>query len=91
MKCLALTPSADDSGNENLVLASGSQDGYIRLWLITPLVTSSAETQTGPVDELMDAFEKSLGEMSDDVEEGGKKISNRAHVFTVNDGGSGSK
>lgn len=38
----------------------------------------------------MDAFEKSLGEMNDDVEEGGKKISNRVHVFAVNDEG-GSK
>lgn len=89
MKCLALTSSTDDSGNETLVLASGSQDGYVRLWLITPALSSKV-AQDGPVDELMDAFERSLGEMNDDAEEGGKKISNRAHVFAVNEPKSGS-
>lgn len=91
VKCLALTSSIDEAATETLVLASGSQDGYIRLWLVAPLVVSEAGPQAGPVDELMDAFERSLGEMSDDAEEGGKKISNRAHVFAVHDPLHGSK
>jgi hypothetical protein len=33
----------------------------------------------------MDQFEKNL-EMRDDAEEGGRKISNRAHVFSVSGG-----
>lgn len=89
MKCLSFsTPS-----NTDLLLASGSQDGYIRLWLIATSTTPAQDTSAAaaPVDELIDAFEKSLGEMNDDAEEGGKKISNRAHVFAVNDAQSGSK
>jgi hypothetical protein len=38
----------------------------------------------------MDQFEKNL-EIGDDAEEGGKKISNKAHVFSVSDGTNGSK
>lgn len=65
-------------------LASGSQDGFIRLWAITTVVASPDESQF-PVGELIDQFEKNL-EMRDDAEEGGKKISTRAHVFSVSDG-----
>ncbi|KAF9507357.1 hypothetical protein BS47DRAFT_1373915 [Hydnum rufescens UP504] len=69
-----------------LTLASGSQDGYIRLWVIAHSMASStsfADDLGG--DELIDSFEKKLGNL-EDAEEGGKTISNRAHVFSVFDG-----
>lgn len=59
--------------------------------MISPNVTATQEASSGPVDELMDAFEKNLGEMSEEVEEGGKKISNRAHVFSVGDTENGTR
>ncbi|KAF8322272.1 WD40 repeat-like protein [Clavulina sp. PMI_390] len=84
VKTLAMTPSANEKGEETLILATGSQDAYIRLWLISPLSSSASEAKEGPVDDLLDAFEKNLEEMGDDTEEGGKKISNRTHVFAIN-------
>lgn len=90
MKCLAFSTIS----STHLYLASGSQDGYVRLWLITTSTAApipNASTTPAPIDELMDAFERSLGEMDEDTEEGGKKISNRSHVFAVNDTNLGSK
>jgi len=84
VKCLAFSPIAEngDSIIQNFSLASGSQDGFIRLWAITT-VAPPDESQF-LVGELMDQFEKNL-EIGDDAE-GGKKISNRAHVFSVSGG-----
>jgi elongator complex protein 2 len=74
-----------------LILASGSQDGTIRLWNVETFSKDTAQRpqgQTGgPMDEplsvdLLDAFEASLGDLAD-AEEGGRQISLKRHVLTV--------
>lgn len=92
MKSLSFFTSSDtriENQNSHLTLASASQDGYIRLWLIKALVPSVPDDadSKGVVDELMDAFEKSLGEIDDDTE-GGKTITSRSHILSVIEGGS---
>lgn len=76
-------PSSD---NDALVLASGSQDATIRLWNIEAHVRKEAiqgSNSADPMsDELLDAFEASLGEL-DDTEEGGRAISLKRHMLTV--------
>jgi elongator complex protein 2 len=72
-------PTTDDVP---LVLASGSQDATIRLWNIErrkKILTNSAEDL---VDELLDNFESSLGDLGEN-EEGGKQISLKHHIITV--------
>ena len=71
-----------------MILASGSQDANIRLWNIEainrPLPTDS---ELGTLsDELLDAFEASLGG-ADDGEEGGRQISLKKHVLKVKTAG----
>ncbi|KAH7908505.1 WD40-repeat-containing domain protein [Hygrophoropsis aurantiaca] len=79
-----------------LVLASGSQDGTIRLWNVEVLVKAkSQESDASGVpdqlnDELLDAFEASLGDLTD-AEEGGRQISLKRHVLTVKSELSGSQ
>jgi elongator complex protein 2 len=74
------------NGEEVLVLASGSQDNNIRLWNIerfTKKYTSSqVRMENNLNDELLDAFEASLGDLAD-AEEGGRQISLKRHVLTV--------
>ncbi|KAL0949764.1 hypothetical protein HGRIS_009803 [Hohenbuehelia grisea] len=76
-----------------LVLASGSQDATIRLWNIEPLATQSKrpiQSNTPKIevspdflsDELLDAFEASLGDLAEG-EEGGRQISLKRHMITV--------
>ncbi|RXW25233.1 hypothetical protein EST38_g579 [Candolleomyces aberdarensis] len=69
-----------------LVLASGSQDGNIRLWNIEPLTSNQSPADPPPggelADELLDAFEASLGEVGEG-EEGGKQISLKRHVLST--------
>ncbi|KAG9219260.1 hypothetical protein CCMSSC00406_0001670 [Pleurotus cornucopiae] len=75
-----------------LILASGSQDATIRLWNIAPILKAPAPenppdapvlSSTDPLsDELLDAFEASLGEVGE-AEEGGRQISLKRHVFSV--------
>lgn len=91
VRSLSFSPLPSSVGDvHSLTLASGSQDGYIRLWVIAPSAVSSiSSTDDLGVDELMDSFERTLGQMEDDAEEGGKTISNRAHVFSVSDRGKG--
>ncbi|KIM90735.1 hypothetical protein PILCRDRAFT_144601 [Piloderma croceum F 1598] len=81
--------------HEPLILASGSQDGTIRLWNVetfskdTPeRVQSQADTHADELlsDELLDDFEASLGDLTD-AEEGGRQISLKRHVLTVKDEG----
>ncbi|KAF4619125.1 hypothetical protein D9613_005202 [Agrocybe pediades] len=68
------------------ILASGSQDATIRLWNIElvkkvdiiPEETSSSE----PIDDLLDQFEASLGELGEN-EEGGRQVSLKHHILTV--------
>lgn len=72
------------------ILASGSQDGTIRLWNIETFSKDrkSSQIQTGnsaeePLsDDFLDAFEASLGDLAD-AEEGGRQISLKHHVLTV--------
>ncbi|KAF8639460.1 hypothetical protein AX16_010314 [Volvariella volvacea WC 439] len=77
--------------SDPLVLASGSQDSTIRLWSI------EASEKDGPnlsgsdglSDELLDAFEASLGEVGD--EEGGRQISLKKHIIIVKSKNGGSQ
>ncbi|KAF9452492.1 WD40 repeat-like protein [Macrolepiota fuliginosa MF-IS2] len=70
---------------EPLILASGSQDATIRLWSIEPLkiTTPDSDREQGTLsDELLDAFEASLGEVAEG-EEGGRQISLKRHILTI--------
>ena len=78
VKCLAFQAPRADA--DPLILASGSQDATIRLWNIEPLKFES--TKEG--DELLDAFEASLGDMGEG-EEGGRQISLKRHIVSVKD------
>ena len=71
------------SPEEPLILASGSQDSTIRLWNIEHWQKQAATTSAmdGLSDELLDAFEESLGDPR--AEEGGRQISLKRHMFTV--------
>ncbi|KAJ7507735.1 WD40-repeat-containing domain protein [Mycena galericulata] len=69
-------------------LASGSQDATIRLWQIEAFTryNDSASVEDRPPDalsdDLLDAFEASLGELAE-AEEGGRQISLKRHILTV--------
>lgn len=72
------------------MLASGSQDGTIRLWNISALESPQvANHQSGGngrmdalSDDLLDAFEASLVDPTEG-EEGGRQISLKRHILTV--------
>ncbi|KAJ7179931.1 WD40-repeat-containing domain protein [Mycena crocata] len=75
------------TAEDPLTLASGSQDASIRLWKIekfTRYNDSSVDTRPSDAlsDDLLDAFEASLGELGD-AEEGGRQISLKRHILTV--------
>ncbi|KAL1700740.1 WD40-repeat-containing domain protein [Schizophyllum commune] len=81
-------PASADEGSSStrqepsaLVLASGAQDASIRLWNIEPMRRGSADG----TDDLLDAFEASLGETTDG-EEGGRQITMKRHLITVKAG-----
>ena len=83
VKCLAFKPIEREG--DSLVLASGSQDATIRLWNIESYSRSSTSNDNkveGLSDDLLDAFEASLGELAD-AEEGGRQISLKRHILTV--------
>lgn len=69
-------------------MASGSQDATIRLWNIEPWQKESSLLRDRSTDrlsdELLDAFEASLGELGE-AEEGGRQISLKRHILTVKD------
>jgi hypothetical protein len=71
-----------------LILASGSQDANIRLWNIEVVTRSAPRSSASEAlsDELLDAFEASLGEV-DDGEEGGRQISLKKHMLTIKKSG----
>lgn len=76
-----------ESERESLILASGSQDGTIRLWNVDPFSKYTAKRPQAHPDEslsddLLDAFEASLGDLGD-AEEGGRQISLKRHILTV--------
>jgi elongator complex protein 2 len=70
--------------NNTITLASGSQDGYIRLWVIEPKTNTANGIAEQVEDDLLDAFERSLGELGEN-DEGGRKISNRSHLLVIKD------
>ncbi|CAE6456006.1 unnamed protein product [Rhizoctonia solani] len=81
IKALSFSPysSEDDT---TLTLASGGQDGYIRLWAIKPNTPKPIDPKsTDPTDDLLDAFERSLNEVG--LDEPGRQLSMREHVFSV--------
>ncbi|KAK7049584.1 Elongator subunit elp2 [Paramarasmius palmivorus] len=86
VKSLSFSPL---SSGTTLVLASGSQDGTIRLWNVEPYKKNTRSENAGTLsDELLDAFEESLGDFAD-VEEGGRQVSLKRHILSVkNDQGS---
>ncbi|KAI6003932.1 WD40-repeat-containing domain protein [Pisolithus albus] len=82
------SPSSLDGGADGdpLVLASGSQDGTIRLWNIELLVKPVSSTHhvngASSTNELLDAFEASLADPTEG-EEGGRQITLKRHVISV--------
>ncbi|KAI0786322.1 WD40-repeat-containing domain protein [Abortiporus biennis] len=85
VKSLAFRPTESD--DEPLILASGSQDGTIRLWNIEqfskqqkPVAVATNGDELS--DDLLDAFEASLGDLAD-AEEGGRQISLKRHILTI--------
>ncbi|KAJ7744505.1 WD40-repeat-containing domain protein [Mycena maculata] len=66
-----------------LTLASGSQDATIRLWKIETFTRHNSPRPSDTLsDDLLDAFEASLGDLAD-AEEGGRQISLKRHILTV--------
>lgn len=75
----------DIAGPSSLTLASGSQDGTIRLWNIEPVSKAPLGlNQPSDIlsDDLLDSFEAALGEIAEG-EEGGRQISMKRHVFVI--------
>ncbi|KAI3612590.1 rna polymerase ii elongator [Moniliophthora roreri] len=71
------------SSGATLVLASASQDGAIRLWNIELYKMDARSDDSGSLnDELLDAFEESLGDFTD-TEEGGRQVSLKRHILSV--------
>lgn len=87
VRTLAFKPQ--ETLDSPLVLASGSQDATIRLWNIEPWKkTATNDTQclsSGPISEILDQFEASLGDLGES-EEGGRQISLKQHILTVKTG-----
>lgn len=84
----ALAFQAPSTPDDPLVLASGSQDGTIRLWNVESFTKMQSQTDTKDSgndlsDDLLDAFEASLGDLGADAEEGGRQISLKRHILTV--------
>ncbi|KAF5363599.1 hypothetical protein D9756_000686 [Leucocoprinus leucothites] len=82
----ALSFRSPPTPEEPLILASGSQDATIRLWNVESVKTTTpikGESELGQLsDELLDAFEASLGEVAEG-EEGGRQISLKRHILTA--------
>jgi WD40 repeat protein len=70
VRCLALTPWGD-----SLLLATGAQDNYVRLWRIAPAGSGSAGL------DLLDEFEQRIGDQRN------VQLSTKAHVLSVSDNG----
>lgn len=86
VRCLSFSPASASTSTSSLTLASGSQDGNIRLWAIEQQKEKGTAGDRGVAsDDILDAFEKSLGDVGDGEGLGGRRISNRSHVFAVRD------
>jgi WD40 repeat protein len=77
IKSLAFIQSK--SSPPQLTLASGSQDGTIRLWTIHRI---SPPDQSAVGDSIFDRYEASLSDLPDG-EDGGKQMSTKRHVVAV--------
>ncbi|KAF8528873.1 WD40-repeat-containing domain protein [Hysterangium stoloniferum] len=77
IKSLAFTQSR--SFPPQLTLASGSQDGTIRLWSIDQI---AAPCQSAVGDSIFDKFEAALSDLPEG-EDGGKQMSTKRHVTAV--------
>jgi elongator complex protein 2 len=60
-----------------LTLASGSQDGIIRLWSLDPVASSHSH----PAGDAISAFEASFVDFSEG--EGGRRLSTKHHVIAI--------
>ena len=81
VRCLSFTPypSASSSSTHDLLLASGSQDNFVRLWRVSA-VEGNGDQGNGL--DLLDEFERKLaGEGG-----GSTQISTKAHVLAVDTG-----
>lgn len=82
----SLSFQAPSSESQPLILASGSQDATIRLWNIDHWNRDAPVPKTVTADslsdELLDAFEASLGDLGE-AEEGGRQISLKRHIITI--------
>ncbi|WVR05373.1 hypothetical protein IAU60_002387 [Kwoniella sp. DSM 27419] len=93
VRCLAFTtyPSSQDPARDDLLLASGSQDNFIRLWRVSPMPGGSIEASESDIVaneagrdalDMLDDFERRLaGEAGGNVQ-----ISTKAHVLAVQQG-----
>ncbi|EJD53840.1 WD40 repeat-like protein [Auricularia subglabra TFB-10046 SS5] len=79
VRSLSFASNVEDN---TLTLASGSQDGTIRLWQFTTASAKSDAQTTDVADDLLDAFEASLDEVGDGGE-GGRQISLKRHALSV--------
>jgi elongator complex protein 2 len=83
IKSLAFSSLSSNRDEFPLTLASGSQDGTIRLWTVIPATDQSEKSKNELEDHLLDAFEASLGDVMGD--ESGKQISMKQHLIKVKD------
>ncbi|KZS97971.1 WD40 repeat-like protein [Sistotremastrum niveocremeum HHB9708] len=81
IRTLAFSPSGPQA-NPSLTLASGSQDGNIRLWLIEEIQNAPPVKAGELTDDVLDAFEASLGDVGD-ADEGGRQLSLKRYVVGV--------
>lgn len=82
VRCLSITLYPSSSGSTDLLLASGSQDNYIRLWRISRINERDADETVSQGDgglDMLDEFERKLaGEAGGSVQ-----ISTKAHVLSI--------
>jgi WD40 repeat protein len=91
------TISSSDAPSSELLLASGSQDGYIRLWSLTPLSPAEeknvkeneegdgeAEGEGAELDDkMLEDFERKIGGGEDGQEGDVGQVSMKAFVLQV--------
>lgn len=73
VRCLAITTYPDGEGS-CLLLATGAQDNYVRLWRIAPTTLDAGL-------DLLDEFEQRIG-----GDDGNVQISTKAHVLAIEGG-----
>ncbi len=84
--CSTLTADASQNELDTLMLASGSQDGSVRLWKIAPSLADDADHQpdAAPTSSRADHdFEQMASKIESDQSTKAGEISTRAHPFSV--------